>query len=84
MTLVDKINRILKGKPPKKPDCGRDGNFMWCFCGKCKQGGYLKKYGYKEAFQKSYEKASEEDKKAVKKLPNFNSKVFEEISGIKL
>ena len=45
-------------------------------------GGYLKVYDYKEAFQKSYNKASQEDKDLLFKLPNFDAEVFKEISGI--
>ena len=45
-------------------------------------GGYLKKYEYKEAFKKSYDSASEEDKALLLDLPNFNAEVFFEISGI--
>lgn len=48
------------------------------------RGGYLKKYDYKEAFTKSMEKASAKDIKLLKRLPNFNAKVFEEISGFKV
>ena len=51
-------------------------------------GGYLKKYTYKEAFRKSFEKAKRlpdwpEQLNRLKALPNFDAKVFEEISGIK-
>ena len=50
-------------------------------------GGYLKKYAYKEAFRKSFENAKRlpdwpEQLKRLKALPNFNFKIFEEISGI--
>jgi len=45
-------------------------------------GGYLKKYDYKEAFIKSFNKASKSDVKLLLGLPNFNYKVFEDISGI--
>ena len=50
-------------------------------------GGYLKKYDYKEAFRKSFEDAKRlpdwpEQLKRLKSLPNFNFKIFEEISGI--
>ena len=50
-------------------------------------GGYLKKYDYKEAFRKSFEEAKRlpdwpEQLKRLKALPNFNFKIFEEISGI--
>ena len=51
-------------------------------------GGYLKRYDYKEAFRKSFEKAKRlpdwpEQLKRLKALPNFDAKIFEEISGIK-
>ena len=50
-------------------------------------GGYLKKYTYKEAFRKSFEKAKQlpnwpDQLKRLKALPNFDAKIFEEISGI--
>lgn len=45
-------------------------------------GGYLKEYGYKEAFIKSFEKASEEDVRKTFEIPNFSYDIFEEISGI--
>ena len=47
-------------------------------------GGYLKKHDYKEAFKKSYEKASEADKAKIFNIPNFDANVFFEISGIDL
>ena len=51
-------------------------------------GGYLKKYDYKEAFRKSFEEAKRlpdwpEQLKRLKALPNFDARIFEEISGIK-
>ena len=50
-------------------------------------GGYLKKYDYKEAFRKSFEEARREPDwpeqlEMLKALPNFDAKIFEEISGI--
>ena len=49
-------------------------------------GGYLKEYGYKEAFQNSFNKLNAEEKKyqveLLKALPNFDKDVFFEISGI--
>lgn len=45
-------------------------------------GGYLKKLDYKEAFKDSYNKASEEDRKKIFNLPNFDADKFLEISGI--
>ena len=50
-------------------------------------GGYLKQYTYKEAFRKSFEEAKRlpdwpEQLKKLKALPNFDAKIFEEISGI--
>ena len=44
----------------------------------------MKKLDYKEAFTNSLKKASKGDLELIKKLPNFNSKIFEEISGFKL
>ncbi len=51
-------------------------------------GGYLKKYAYKEAFRKSFDNAKRspnwpEQLEKLKALPNFDAKIFEEISGIK-
>ena len=51
-------------------------------------GGYIKQYTYKEAFRKSFEEAKQlpdwpEQLKRLKALPNFDARVFEEISGIK-
>ena len=45
-------------------------------------GGYLKKRDYKEAFNDSYNNASEEDRKKIFNLPNFDADKFFEISGI--
>ena len=45
-------------------------------------GGYLKSYEYKEAFQKSWDEADEEDRALLFKLPEFDAEVFKEISGI--
>mgnify|MGYP005756314351 CR=1 FL=1 len=51
-------------------------------------GGYLKKYDYKKAFRKSFEEARREPDwpeqlEMLKALPNFDARIFEEISGIK-
>jgi hypothetical protein len=48
------------------------------------EGGYLKTWGYKEAFQQSYNNASDSDKALLLKLPNFDADVFFEISGIRI
>jgi hypothetical protein len=47
-------------------------------------GGYLKTMDYKEAWQESYRRASQEDRELVKKLPNFDADVFFEITGIRV
>ena len=47
-------------------------------------GGYMKKLDYKEAFTKSMEKATKEEIKQIKKLPNFDKKIFKEISGFQI
>lgn len=44
--------------------------------------GYLKTFSYKEAWRNSYDNASESDRTVLKNLPNFDAKVFEEITGI--
>ena len=41
-------------------------------------------YEYKEAFKRSYEKASKEDREKVKSLPNFDADIFYEISWIRV
>ena len=46
--------------------------------------GYLKTLGYKEAWKKAFDSATKEDIKLLKALPNFDAKVFEEITGIKV
>jgi hypothetical protein len=45
-------------------------------------GGYLKTYDYKDAFRKAWDDASDEDKELLFALPNFDAKIFKEISGI--
>ena len=45
-------------------------------------GGFLKTREYKDAFMASWKKASEEDKKKLFALPNFDAEIFKEISGI--
>ena len=45
-------------------------------------GGYLKVYEYKEAWKIAWNKATSEDKQLLYDLPNFDSEVFKEISGI--
>ena len=41
-------------------------------------------YTYQEAFKKSWDRASIEDKKLIFGLPNFDADVFSDISGISL
>jgi len=47
-------------------------------------GGFMRKLDYKEAFTKSMKNASREEIELVKKLPNFNTDVFYEISGFRI
>lgn len=42
------------------------------------------KLGYKKSFQKAFKEASKRDIELLKKLPNFDTDVFFEISGIRL
>jgi hypothetical protein len=44
--------------------------------------GYLKQLSYQEAWAESFKKATPRDIELLKALPNFDAKVFEEISGI--
>jgi len=44
--------------------------------------GYLKAHDYQEAWKASWDKADEEDKAKLFKLPNFDAGIFKEISGI--
>ena len=41
-------------------------------------------YDYKEAWRRSYDKATRKEQLAIKKLPNFDADVFYEISGIRV
>ena len=45
-------------------------------------GGFLKSLTYKEAFRHAWNKATKEEHKKLLALPNWNNKIFKEISGI--
>ena len=45
-------------------------------------GGFNKELSYKEAFRLAWDNASKEEHKALLNLPNWNNKIFKEISGI--
>ena len=45
-------------------------------------GGYLKTLEYKEAWRLAWDNASKKEHKQLLKLPNWNNKVFKEITGI--
>ena len=46
-------------------------------------GGYLKKYSYKEACQNWWDSYSDKEKEYLaKNIPNFDRKIFKEITGI--
>ncbi len=47
-------------------------------------GGLLKTLSYKEAWKEYWSRASESDKEWFTTLPNFDEKIFEEITGIKI
>ena len=49
---------------------------------KKKNGGYLKTNTYEEAWGKWWAKLSEEDKKTIQEIPNFDPCIFEDITGI--
>tara|TARA_R110000868_G_scaffold172812_3_gene408808 strand:- start:415 stop:1116 length:702 start_codon:yes stop_codon:yes gene_type:complete len=46
-------------------------------------GGYLKKQDYKYCWQKGWEEMDKEERDFIISLPNFDWKIFEEITGIK-
>jgi hypothetical protein len=46
--------------------------------------GYLKVNDYKETCQKMWDKFSDKQKKAIKKLPNFDKNIFKDITGIEV
>ena len=45
-------------------------------------GGYLKKYEYKEACQIWWNSLTDENKKIIQEIPNFDKEVFFDITGI--
>ncbi len=45
-------------------------------------GGFLRTIGYKDAWRKSWDKATDEDRRKVLDLPNWDNAVFLEITGI--
>lgn len=47
-------------------------------------GGYLKTVSFKEACKIMWKKLTDKEKAEVTKIPNFDSKIFEEITGIKV
>ena len=48
------------------------------------QGGYLKTFNYKEVCQKMWNSWSKTERNKIKSLPNFDKKVFKEITGIEV
>ena len=69
------INQMSSKEKNKHPECDAIG-------------GYLKTYSYKEAFRKSFEMAKrkpdwQKQLALLKAIPNFDAKIFEEISGIR-
>ena len=47
-------------------------------------GGYLKKRTYHEAWQIMWDSWTKEQQNSIKKLPNFDKKIFKEITGIEV
>lgn len=45
-------------------------------------GGYLKRYSYKEACANWWSKYTDDEKKIIMTMPNFDADIFEEITGI--
>ena len=47
-------------------------------------GGYLKQHTFEEACANWWSKMSEENRKIIQKIPNFDKEKFYKITGIKL
>ena len=47
-------------------------------------GGYLKTYTMEEAWANWWEKLSEENKEIIKDIPNFDTEIFKDITGIEV
>ena len=45
-------------------------------------GGFLKTIPYKDAWRRSWDISTDEDRRKVLQLPNWNNEIFKEISGI--
>lgn len=45
-------------------------------------GGYLKRYSYKEACANWWSKYTDDEKRIIMTIPNFDADIFEEITGI--
>jgi len=48
------------------------------------RGGQLRTREYKEAFKKAWDEADKENRMLITKIPNFDAKIFEEITGINI
>ena len=46
------------------------------------KGGYYKNLTYEEMFEEMWENLTEEEKQTIKDIPNFDAKIFKEITGI--
>ena len=51
---------------------------------KAMRGGYLKRISYKEACAKWWSQMTEENKEIIKSMPNFDAKIFKDITGIEI
>ncbi len=49
-----------------------------------KQDGYLRVYGYQEAWSNFWKNTDEKNKQRFLNLPNFDAEIFEKITGIKV
>lgn len=51
---------------------------------KAMTGGYLKAIPYKEACAKWWSQMTEENKRIIQSMPNFDAKIFKDITGIEI
>ncbi len=48
------------------------------------RGGCLRNRDYKEVWKIAWDNRQQDDERILRQLPNFDAKVFEKITGIKL
>jgi hypothetical protein len=78
-SLLCEVNTKIWIYPSEMTEEEKNANPSYKTC-----DGYLKDIPFKDAFQNKWHNWSEENKKEFTKLPNFDAKIFEEITGVKV